>query len=212
MEPPTAAALAPRRTRIGGSSQRKTDSPPPRPAMGCGHPAGQAWGDQLLHPVGVVGEDAAEHVRLRPASSPPRVVVCGRGRCRYGSAPPAPRRTGAVTRSPTPPRSGFNRSSQHRAVRTSVPVRQRLPLRFPTVDFSGPVVERIGDRLKFTEVVSGQISSLRKILPQRTIRVFIRSELSWTVRIAEVDTNTGRGGQLGMAREFLSAIPCHGFA
>lgn len=58
------------------------------------------------------------------------------------------------------------------------------------MDFPGSVVERIGDRLKLTEVVSGQISSLRKILSQQPIGVLIRSTLPWTVRIAEVDTET----------------------
>ncbi len=39
----------------------------------------------------------------------------------------------------------------------------------PTVHFSGSVGERIGDRLKLTELVSRQISSLRKILSQQPI-------------------------------------------
>jgi hypothetical protein len=107
---------------------------------------------------------------------------------------------------------GFNRSSQQCAVRTSVPVRQTLPLEFSNRGSSRAVVERISDRLKFTELVSRQISTLREILPQGPIHVLARPALPWTLRIAEVDTDTRWCRQLSMTRQFPSPIPCHGSA
>ncbi|EKT79014.1 putative transposase orfB for insertion sequence element [Rhodococcus opacus M213] len=44
---------------------------------------------------------------------------------------------GTVVHSDRGSQGGFNRSSQHRAARTSVPVRQRLPLEFSNRALSG---------------------------------------------------------------------------
>jgi len=55
--------------------------------------------------------------------------------------------------------------------------------------------------------VHRQVSSLRKVLSQQTIGIFVRTALSRALRIAEVNVDVGRQRKSSMIRKFLAPVP-----
>src|SRR6478672_11534356 len=104
---------------------------------------------------------------------------------------------------------GFNWSSQHGVVNSSVVGRQALRRCSPPECLAGPAVECIGNSLNVSALIASEVGALRKVLPQQSIGILVRPSLPRTVGIAEVDSDPGGFSQFGMTRQFLTSVPRH---
>lgn len=93
----------------------------------------------------------------------------------------------------------------------------RVALGFETV-LRGVVVESFpGSLIEFTHhvgdvgaAVEGEVGALGKVLPREPVEVLVRAALPGRVRFAEVDRDSGRGGEVLMSRHPHSLIPGQG--
>ena len=74
--------------------------------------------------------------------------------------------------------------------------------------FSWPAIELVSHGIEFLLAVTGEVRTLREILPEKAIGIFVAAALPWTPRVAEVNTDVCRNAELLMVREFCAAIPC----
>src|SRR5271154_5475938 len=72
--------------------------------------------------------------------------------------------------------------------------------------FSRALIETQRDLVQLGLRVAGKIGSLRQVLTQQTVGVFVRSSLPGAVRIAEVDFHI-RGSREGLSLLLRSAQP-----
>ena len=61
----------------------------------------------------------------------------------------------------------------------------------PAECLAGPVVERGGDCFDLFCIPPGQVGAFGEVLAQEPVGVFVRAALPWTVRVGEVDRDTG---------------------
>ena len=61
----------------------------------------------------------------------------------------------------------------------------------PTKRFPGPGIQCIGNGLNLSSTPSGQVRSLREVLPKKAIRVFVCATLPRAVRVSKEDLHTG---------------------
>jgi hypothetical protein len=78
---------------------------------------------------------------------------------------------------------------------------------FPAQSLTRSGVERQGHGIQFGLAVRAQVCALRKVLPQKSIRVLVRAALPRATRIAEADFDSGVDPQPCMLRHLGPLIP-----
>ncbi|KJZ32864.1 hypothetical protein TW83_01025 [Paracoccus sp. S4493] len=77
----------------------------------------------------------------------------------------------------------------------------------PAEGFARTSVERSCNSFEIIRTVQAKIGSLREVLAQQAIGVFICAALPWAVRIAEVDRQISGDGQFSMTGHLSPLIP-----
>src|ERR1700724_961212 len=75
---------------------------------------------------------------------------------------------------------------------------------FECQSLTWPFVELASHFVQMGLRMHRQVGSLREVLPQQTIGVFIGTALPRTLRIAEVNVDVGRSGKTSMIRKVLA--------
>ena len=73
-------------------------------------------------------------------------------------------------------------------------------------DFSGSVVEALGNVVEVLLGVAAEIGAFGEILPDQAVGVFVAGSLPWAVGVGEVDLDAGVPRQLGVAGHFGPAV------